>query len=215
MEINISDKLKTILNYSTEEALRMGKKQVGLENVVLGILRQADNKAVAALRHFGIDPANLKKDIERSVEPAERDFKESTDKDNPIPVGKQVDQMVKVMFLESLRLKQSQVEPEHALLAILKDESTQVSALLNQAGITYERTNDFLKGSVSTVSKASQPVNSEEDIDMHEYGENESDRKHKDGKDSAAGAETPKASSGKSDTPVLDNFGRDLTKAAR
>ena len=214
MEINISDKLKTILNYSTEEAVRMGNKQVGLEHLVLGILRQADNKAVAALLHFGIDPAGLKKDIERSVEPAGRDFKESTDKDNPIPVSKQVDQIVKVMFLESLRLKQAQVEPEHALLAILKDDASQVSALLNQAGITYEKTNDFLKGSV-TVGKSPQPMNSEEDIDMHEYGENDADRKYKEGKDSAAGSDTSKSSSEKSGTPVLDNFGRDLTKAAR
>lgn len=207
MEINISEKLKTILNYSTEEAMRIGSDRVGVEHVVLGMIRHEENKAVEIIRHFGMDPKSLKKRIEEALVSHNLPLDGSRDRDRPLPVNHQLDIMVKVMYLESLRLKQEQVEPEHALLAILKNESSLASSIFNASGIDYKNVDSLLQ---TSLAQHSDIRNSEEGIGMHEYGE---DPEEKD-PNLAKTSETPKASNGKSDTPVLDNFGRDLTKAA-
>lgn len=210
MEINISEKLKTILNYSTEEALRIGNDYVGLEHVLLGMLRQQDNKAVEIILQAGLDPKLLRRKIEESILPADRDLSVPQDKDRQLPVNKQLDVMIKVMYMESLRLKQDQVEPEHAFLAILKNESSTATHILKAAGINYENVNARLQPYASP-SSSELPSDSEEGIGMHEYGE---DLPEKNTGTQASDA-TVKAANTKSDTPVLDNFGRDLTLSAR
>ena len=211
METNTSEILKTILKYSTEEAMRMGNDYVGVEHVLLGMLRQEDNKAVEIMLRLGVEPKLLRQKIEEAVRPARRDFSEAEDKDRHLPVNGQLDRMLRLMQVECFRLKQDQVEPEHALLAILKNEASLAGSLLNAAGVTYDNVNAYVQASVAASSKLS-PENSEEGIGMHEYGEDE-DRSRMG--NIPAGTDTVKAANAKSDTPVLDNFGRDLTKAAR
>ena len=206
MEINISEKLKSILTYSTEEAMRIGNSYVGVEHVVLGMIRHQDNKAVAIFQHFGMEPGFLKKRIEEAIRPETSALEtENRNPDLHLPVNPQLDVMVKVMYLESLRLKQEQVEPEHALLAILKNESSLACGILNTAGISYKDVDALLQASLAPSSEIR---NSEEGIGMHEYGEEREE------KGNEPAIQPPKAANGKTETPVLDNFGRDLTKAA-
>lgn len=204
MEINISDTLKTILNYSTEEAGRIGNDYVGVEHVMLGILRQGDNKAVKLLSEAGMDTQNLRKRIEDAIRPSSR----PENAERNLPTNSQADRMIRVMYLESLRLGQDQVEPEHALLAILKNDSGLVTAILNSAGINYEGINSKLQTQPSAGSTT--PVGMEEGIGMHEYGEEREGRKDSTNTQN----DIPKAGNAKTDTPVLDNFSKDLTKAA-
>ena len=210
MEINISDTLKTILNYSTEEAGRIGNDYVGVEHVVLGILRQGDNKAAQLITQHGLDAQNLRKRIEDSIRPAVRQNDPADQAERNLPANSQLDRMVKVMYLESLRLGQDQVEPEHALLAILKNDAGFVTGILNAAGINYENINAKLQTQTSAETKDKTPADMEEGIGMHEYGEEKGGRQESE----AARNEVPKAANSKTDTPVLDNFGKDLTKAA-
>ncbi len=235
MEINISDTLKTILNYSTEEAGRIGNDYVGVEHVVLGMLRHGDNRAARLMSQYGLEAQTLRKRIEDAIRPAVRDNgNESGDRaERNLPVNGQLDRMIKVMYLESLRFGQDQVEAEHALLAILKNDSGLITGILNTAGLDYGNISALLQkeritetgiragqsldetgtsddpGRTSSTAGAT-PSGMEEGIGMHEYGEERGARKGMD----AAQTDTPKAANSKTDTPVLDNFGKDLTRAA-
>ncbi|MCM1041322.1 MAG: ATP-dependent Clp protease ATP-binding subunit [Bacteroides sp.] len=210
MEINISDTLKTILNYSTEEAGRIGNDYVGVEHVVLGMLRQGDNKAAQLILQYGLDAQNLRKRIEESIKPASREDAPADPTERNLPANSQLDRMIKVMYLESLRLGQEQVEPEHALLAILKNDAGFVTGILNAAGVNYESINAMLQQQPSAESKDKSPSAMEEGIGMHEYGEERGSRRESE----SIRNDVPKAANSKTDTPVLDNFGKDLTKAA-
>ncbi|MCM1530906.1 MAG: ATP-dependent Clp protease ATP-binding subunit [Bacteroides sp.] len=210
MEINISDTLKTILNYSTEEAGRIGNDYVGVEHVVLGMLRQGDNKAAQLILQYGLDAQNLRKRIEESIKPASREDAPADPTERNLPANSQLDRMIKVMYLESLRLGQEQVEPEHALLAILKNDAGFVTGILNAAGVNYENINAMLQQQPSAESKDKTPSAMEEGIGMHEYGEERGSRRESE----SIRNDVPKAANSKTDTPVLDNFGKDLTKAA-
>ena len=207
MKINISDTLQTILNYSTEEAGRIGNNYVGVEHVVLGILRQGDNKAARLITEQGLDAQNLRKRIEDSIRPASR---EDVPAERNLPTNEQLARIIRIMYLESQRLGQDQVEPEHALLAILKNDSGFVTGILNAAGINYESINAKLQKQTSAETKDKTPADMEEGIGMHEYGEEKGGRKDSE----AVRNEVPKAANSKTDTPVLDNFGKDLTRAA-
>ena len=212
METNTSETLKTILKYSTEEAMRIGNDYVGVEHVLLGMLRQGDNKAVEILGHLGVEFRLLRQKIEDAIRPAHRDFTQPEDKDRHLPVNDQLDRMLRLMQVECFRFKQDEIEPEHALLAILKNEASLAGSLLNAAGVTYDNVNAYVQASVPTSTRPA-PTDMEEGIGMHEYGEDEDKPRADSGL--AAATDTMKASNAKSDTPVLDNFGRDLTKAAR
>ena len=212
METNTSETLKTILKYSTEEAMRLGNDYVGVEHVLLGMLRQGDNKAVEILGRLGVEFRALRQKIEDAIRPPHRDFNQAEDKDRHLPVNAHLDRMLRLMQVECFRFKQDQVEPEHALLAILKNEASLAGSLLNAAGVTYDNVNACVQASVSTSSRVG-PADMEEGIGMHEYGEDE--ERPRSGSGALAGTDTMKAAATKSDTPVLDNFGRDLTKAAR
>lgn len=217
MEINISETLKTILNYSTEEAGRIGNDYVGVEHVVLGILRQGENRALQLMVQYGMNTKDLRKRIEEAVKPATRHQESDPQAEKVLPVNSQLDRMIKLMYLESLRFGQDQVETEHALLAILKNDSGLVANLFKAAGLTYENISALLQkeritdnGQPAPEGAASSPTNVEEGIGMHEYGEERGKGKSSE----AAPADIPKAANSKTDTPVLDNFGKDLTRAA-
>lgn len=192
--------------------MRLGNDYVGVEHVLLGMLRQGDNKAVEILGRLGIEFRALRQKIEDAIKPAHRDFTQAEDKDRHLPVNSQLDRMLRLMQVECFRLKQDQVEPEHALLAILKNEASLAGSLLNAVGVTYDNVNAYVQASVPTSSQPA-PTDVEEGIGMHEFGED--DERPKNGGGATAGTDTVKAANAKSDTPVLDNFGRDLTKAAR
>lgn len=213
MDINISEKLRIILNFSNEEAQRIGNPYVGPEHVILGMIRHQDNKVMEILTRQGIDPKNLKKKIEEAITTAEKDTLSRPHPDQQIPLSKEMSTVIRIMFLESLRLHHEQVEPEHALLAILKDNRYLASRILSASGIDYNSVDTMLKPQASSAPTFPR---TEEGIGMHEYDEDdESPSNISESNISNTEEGSNKSNNPRKGTPVLDNFGKDLTQAAR
>ncbi|MGC4231806.1 MAG: ATP-dependent Clp protease ATP-binding subunit [Niabella sp.] len=198
MDNNFSTQVKEIISYSREEALRLGNDFIGTEHLLLGLIREGDNTAIRILKGFNIDIFELRKEIELAI-------KDKTGKNianiNSLPLTKQAEKVIRVTVLEAKALKSSQVETEHLMLSILKNRENIATQILNQYDLDY----DMFKQELGIV-KSNEP--------RAEFGEENDD----DFDDEKKYAQQPKAAASKSNTksktPVLDNFGRDVTKLA-
>jgi ATP-dependent Clp protease ATP-binding subunit ClpC len=198
MDNNFSTQVKEIISYSREEALRLGNDFIGTEHLLLGLIREGDNTAIRILKGFNIDIFELRKEIELAI-------KDKTGKNianiNSLPLTKQAEKVIRVTVLEAKALKSSQVETEHLMLSILKNRENIATQILNQYDLDY----DMFKQELGIV-KSNEP--------RAEFGEENDD----DFDDEKKYAQQPKAAASKSNTksktPVLDNFGRDVTRLA-
>ena len=196
MDNNFSAQVKEIISYSREEALRLGNDFIGTEHLLLGLIREGDNTAIRILKSFNVDLYELRKEIELAV-------KDKTGKNianiNSLPLTKQAEKVIRVTVLEAKALKSTTVETEHLMLSILKNKENIATQILNQFDVDY----DLFRNELG-VSKGND-VRSE----YSEEGDDEFDeeKKYAQQKSKAAGA-------AKSKTPVLDNFGRDITRLA-
>lgn len=204
MEAKFSQRVKDVLSYSREEALRLGNNFIGVEHILLGIIRDGDGRAIQLLRYFDVDLIKLKKQLEMSVLENESKVKEN---DN-IPLIKQAERALKITYLEAKVFNSDLIGTEHLLLAILKDENSYVTSLIKRYGITYNSVKDELKALIS-----SDDIDSSHDI-RDEFPGDPSEDFDDEKASSSPGDKPKKQSDSKSKTPVLDNFGRDLTKAA-
>ncbi len=204
MDTKFSNRMKDVMSYSREEAVRLGNNYIGLEHLLLGILREGEGLAVQVLRYFGVDLKKLKKEIETSV----RNPDAGQARMENVPVVKQAEKALKITYLEAKVLHSELIDTEHLMLAILKDENNLVTHKLSMAGVDYQTFKEELKSMLSDQKDKPdliQPTRSE----LQNEDENED-----------FGAEKPfgsgpKKGEAKSKTPVLDNFGNDLTKAAQ
>lgn len=196
MDANFSQRVKDVLSYSKEEAIRLGNYQIGTEHLFLGILREGKGQAVDVLVNLGTDLVTLKKTIEGSI----RNDKAGNiiDSDN-IPLLKQAERVLKLVYLEAKSLKQATIDTGHLLLAILKDENSIVTRSLDELDIDYQTVKTELEGNMPQAT-ADFP-NEEEEEEGRGFG-------------GSKGGSQRVSSKTSSDTPVLDNFGTDLTKAA-
>lgn len=194
MEAQFSPGVKEVIQFSREEAIRLGHSYIGTEHLLLGLIRQGDGKAIRHLKSMGIDMLRLKKSIEDSI----RDTTSKSTNIGNIPLTKQAEKALKITYLEAKIFKDDVIRTEHLLLSILRDEDNIASQILNQFGVDY----DLFKGAME--DKAPN-TNIEMSTDSPEdFYRQESDK-------------TPppsKTVKNKSKTPVLDNFGKDLTKLA-
>jgi len=196
MDAKFSQKIKDVLSYSKEEAIRLGNAYIGPEHFFLGILREGDGVAVEMLTEMGMDFSELKKNIERSIKP-EGSIK-IKDTEN-LPLLKSAERILKMVYLEARSLKNETINTGHLLLAILRDESSSVSRILSEKNVNYN--------SIKTELEIRQPQASAD------YGDEDDDRGSTFGGKSG-NPQNPQQGKSNSDTPVLDNFGVDLTKAA-
>lgn len=200
MEANLSIQLKNALTFSHDEAIRLGSEYVGVEHIFLGILREPTSTACRILNTYHLELSNIRKKVESAIIQPSQGVRR---RDMELPLNKQADRAFKLMYLESKALKSEEVDTEHAILAILKDENSIISGILNGLGVNYDNFKNQLKG-ISSKMQGMDIQNSLEGIDMHDDPSiNET----------SANA-NQKFKESKSKTPVLDNFGRDLTKAA-
>lgn len=197
MDNNFSTQVKEIISYSREEALRLGNDFIGTEHLLLGLIREGDNTAIRLLKGFNVDLMELRKEIELAI-------KDKTGKNianiNSLPLTKQAEKVIRVTVLEAKALKSNQVETEHLMLSILKNKENIATQILNQYDVDY----DLFRQELGIV-KSNEP--------RAEFGEEGDD----DFEDEKKYAQQPKSSAKgntKSKTPVLDNFGRDVTKLA-
>ena len=203
MDANFSTKVKDVITFSKEEALRLGHDYIGVEHLLLGIIREGDGLATKILSNLGADLKELRKKIESSTKVGNG----SNTQLSNIPLVKQAEKVLKITYLEAKVLKNNIIGTEHLLLSILKGEDNIATNALNALNINYESVKDevmILNITEDETPKADFPNTPPEDEG------NEGDE-GKGFMGSSSG--TPKSTS-KSKTPVLDNFGRDLTKYA-
>jgi ATP-dependent Clp protease ATP-binding subunit ClpC len=198
MEAKFSPRVKDVITYSREEALRLGHDYIGTEHLLLGIIREGEGMAIKILKSLGLSMVELRKSIENSIKMNASNAANLTN----IPLTKQAEKALKITYLEAKLFKSDVIGTEHLLLAILKDDDNIATQILSQYGVTYEIVKEELEILKSNF-RSEAPQNPAED-DPYEKGDDSG----------SSGSVTKKPTDSKSKTPVLDNFGRDLTKAA-
>lgn len=193
MKSKFSQKINDILSYSREEAVRLGNEIVTTDHLFLGILRDGETEAIQVLNSFPINIDEIRKQIETHLKKEEPLHMSEIDN---LPISKGVERVIKLMNLEAISLKSKVVDSIHMLLAILKEETSYTYNLLFDFGLNYEVVKTILQGDTPRM----QSDDSDDDDDKTLFGSSKNQ--------SGAG----KGST--SDTPFLDNFGIDLTKAS-
>ncbi|NLR80088.1 ATP-dependent Clp protease ATP-binding subunit [Chitinophaga eiseniae] len=195
MDQNFSPQVKEIISFSREEALRLGNDFIGTEHLLLGIIREGEGTAVKILQALNVDLYELRKEVELAV-------KDKTGKNianiNSLPLTRQAEKVIRVTVLEAKALKSATVETEHLMLSILKNKENVCTQILQQFDVDY----DTFKNELGFV-KSADPKSEFDDPGEEEF---EDERK--------SYASKAKQTNTKSKTPVLDNFGRDITKLA-
>ncbi len=198
-----SPKVKEVIKKSREEAFRLGHDFIGTEHLLLGIVSEKDSLAVRVLESLDVDFAELKQTLEESVQkiPASN----TSLSVGTLPLNKQAEKVLKVTFLEAKMLKSEEISPEHLVLSILKHKENPASKILNQFDVDYE----IYKAELEYV-KQEQDFSSIEP--PYNQAPQDSDDPYDD--DDRQGGFQQRKGNAKSRTPVLDNFGRDVTKLA-
>jgi len=200
MEAKFSPRVKDVINFSREEALRLGNDYIGVEHLLLGLIREGEGLGIRVLKEFNLDLEQIRYQIEsylnKSTNNAAKDL-------TNIPLVKQAEKVLKITYLEAKLFKSTVIGTEHLLLSILKDENNVACRTLNKYGVIYDNVKDEIEAML------------EENNPRFEFpgsDEGGGDAGFSAGSGSAGGARKPGDT--KSKTPVLDNFGRDLTKLA-
>ncbi|PQJ34145.1 Clp protease ClpC [Salinibacter sp. 10B] len=194
MEGNFSNRVRDVISYSREEAVRLGHDYIGTEHLLLGIIREGEGIAVKILRNLDCDLLDLKESVEDTV----RSTGSSTSVGN-IPLTKQAEKVLKITYLEAKLYKSDVIGTEHLLLSLLRDDENIAAQILQQGfSVTYDAVRNeldsIISGKASSSSSSSGGSGSGGRLSSG-YGQE--------------GGEMEK-----SKTPVLDNFGRDLTELA-
>ncbi len=205
MEAKFSPRVKDVISYSREEAIRLKHDYIGTEHLLLGLIREADGTAIKLLKEMGIDMADLRKTVELAV----RGVPGSRMPINNMPLTKQAEKVLKITYLEARIFRTDLIGTEHLLLSILRDEDNIASQILQQFNVNYDAFRAAIEQNKGGFSEQSSGVN-EEDRPKMSSAEGADGYREGDSQFSMP----KKASDVKSKTPVLDNFGRDLTKAA-
>ncbi|MDG0973547.1 MAG: ATP-dependent Clp protease ATP-binding subunit [Crocinitomicaceae bacterium] len=196
MEAKFSPRVKDVINFSREEALRLGNDYIGVEHLLLGLIREGEGLAIQVLKEFNLDLVQIRQQLESYLS---RSSKMNATLTN-IPLVKQAEKVLKITYLEAKLFKSPLIGTEHLLLSILKDENNVACRTLNKYGIIYENIKDEIEAMLEEQNnpKAEFPGSEDEGGDAGFAG----------------GSGQRKSTDPKSKTPVLDNFGRDLTKMA-
>ncbi|MFM8840709.1 MAG: Clp protease N-terminal domain-containing protein, partial [bacterium] len=184
MEGNFSNRVQDVIRLSREEALRLGHDYIGTEHLLLGIIREGEGIAVKILRNVGIDLFKLKKSIEDTIRTSS-----GTLTIGNIPLTKQAEKVLKITYLEAKLYKSEVIGTEHLLLALLRDDDNIAAQILSQFSISYDEVRKELDNIINGKSSPSK-------------------------QDKVRSSSSKTQQSDKQKTPVLDNFGRDLTKLA-
>lgn len=198
MDKKFSNKVKEVISLSREEALRLGHEYIGAEHLLLGIIREGDGVAINLLNKLGVHLEKLKGIIEDSTRnTATHNVKNLAN----IPLTKQSEKVLKVTLLEAKMLKSDLISTEHLLLSILRDGDNLASQVLNKNfNVNYDVVKELLEYQATNNPQAASDTDDPEEERNNPFGSS-SGGKNKPGME-------------KSRTPVLDNFGRDLTKQA-
>jgi ATP-dependent Clp protease ATP-binding subunit ClpC len=200
MEAKFSNRVKEVISLSREEALRLGHDYIGTEHLLLGMIREGEGVAVGLLKKLGLSLDELRVTVEQATKgTATNNVKNLAN----IPLTRQSEKVLKITYLEAKIFKSQLIGTEHLLLSILRDEDNIATQILSKFQVNYEVIKELLEYHSHNPMSSADADDSDEDSGRM-FGSTSGSS----GKDSAKG------SAEKSRTPVLDNFGRDLTKLA-
>jgi ATP-dependent Clp protease ATP-binding subunit ClpC len=204
MDDNFSPRVKDVITYSKEEALRLGHDFIGTEHLMLGILRNGDGKAIHILNNLSVDLNLLRRKVE-ILSPASPAMEGNNEKKN-LHLTRQAERALKTTFLEAKVFQSTSISTAHLLLCILRNENDPTTKLLNKLNIDYDVAKEqYLNMTPSEENFIENlPKN---DAYNEDLGQDDS---LKEGNFNNPANKSNK----KSKTPVLDNFGRDLTEMA-
>jgi ATP-dependent Clp protease ATP-binding subunit ClpC len=198
MEAKFSKRVNDVLKYSKDEALRLGHDYIGIEHLMLGMIRDGEGVGITLLKNLEINLNDLRKNIEKSLPISMRKLNSLSN----IPLVKQAEKTLKFTYLEAKVFKAPQIGTEHLLLCILKDNDNVVTKALSKLGVDYNAVKLELEGLMENPNKIENSTAGGDEDENEESFTN-----------SGSGT-SKKTGDSKSRTPVLDNFGRDLTKMA-
>jgi ATP-dependent Clp protease ATP-binding subunit ClpC len=206
MEGNFSNRVQEVIRLSREEALRLGHDYIGTEHLLLGIIREGEGIAVKILRNLGCDLYKVKKTIEDTVRSSG-----GTLTIGNIPLTKQAEKVLKITYLEAKLYKSEVIGTEHLLLSLLRDDDNIAAQILAQFTVQYDTVRNELDNILSgKPSTPSQRGGIEATAGGGEPGSRGPGATGGPGGSQGSGERR----SERAKTPVLDNFGRDLTKLA-
>ncbi len=205
MEAKFSNKVKDVISYAREEALRLGHDYIGTEHLMLGMIRDGAGPGINLLLRTGVSLEQLKQNIENSTVSTSKGIDESKQLQN-IPLTKQAEKVLRLTYLEAKYFKTNLVETDHLLMAILRDEDNVATQILEKYQVFYDQIKEMVE--FQSESKPELPAAS-----MDTDDNDDDSRLYSAGNSSSSSGSTTKSAE-KSKTPVLDNFGRDLTKIA-
>ena len=202
MEAKFSNRVKEVISLSREEAIRLGHDYIGTEHLLLGMIREGEGTAVGLLKKLGVSVEELKYALEQATR---NTATQGTSITGSIPLTKQTEKVLKITYLEAKIFKSEIIGTEHLLLSILRDEDNISSQILSKFNVNYESVRDSLDyhGTASTNPTAGP-----------EADDDDNDRLFGGGSGRGGAGAAQRKGGEKSRTPVLDNFGRDLTKLA-
>jgi ATP-dependent Clp protease ATP-binding subunit ClpC len=204
MDDNFSPRVKDVITYSKEEALRLGHDFIGTEHLMLGILRDGNGKAIQILNNLDVDLDHLRRKVE-ILSPASPGLEVNVEKKN-LHLTRQAERALKTTFLEAKVFQSTSISTAHLLLCILRNENDPTTKLLNKLKIDYD---------IAKEQYLNMTPSEEEFIEKLPRNESYNDDSGQDDSIKEGTFNNPaNKSNKKSKTPVLDNFGRDLTEMA-
>ena len=204
MDENFSPRVKDVISFSKEEAIRLGHDYIGTEHLMLGLIREGEGSAVQILEDLGVNMEAFRRKIE-AISAPNVSGQISTKKN--LPLTRQAEKALKTTFLEAKLFQSNQIRTTHLLLCILRNNDDPVSRILSQYDIDY----DNVKGEYQ--AHYADEVRGTPHSEMPYEDDDDFERKDPGYSGGSSGGGKSKGE-GKTKTPVLDNFGRDLTKLA-
>lgn len=206
MENNFSQRVRKIMTFSREEAGRLQSTYLGPEHLMLGILRNGEGLALQALKDFGIDLTLLKENIDDKIL-AQQEGYPSSDNNNETVLNKSTEKILKMSILEARLTKSKETDSEHLLLAILKENDNIAAQSLNDFNMDYSGVFVYVRDMENYLDKEDEDISPRMGADFTDDDDDDESASN-----SSQGINTQPRSA--TDTPVLDNFGTDITKAA-
>ena len=212
MDDNFTPRVKDVIGYSKEEALRLGHDFIGTEHLILGLLRDGNGKAIEILESLDIDLDHLRKKVEL-LSPADSNISFEGNEKKNLHLTRQAERALKTTFLEAKLFKDSSINTAHLLLCILRNDNDPTTKLLNKLKVTYDNVKEYFKNMEANENPHIEDQHSQDlpKSDAFPDDENTGNEGEKENPFTSGGASK---SIKKSNTPVLDNFGRDLTAMA-
>ncbi|WMI67415.1 ATP-dependent Clp protease ATP-binding subunit [Mangrovimonas sp. YM274] len=205
MDDNFSPRVKDVIAYSKEEALRLGHDFIGTEHLMLGLLRDGSGKAIDILSALEIDLNHLRRKVE-ILSPANSNVATASNEKKNLHLTRQAERALKTTFLEAKLFQSTSINTAHLLLCILRNENDPTTKLLNKLKVDYDNVKEQFKFMITN----------DDDFLESPKAESYSDDDITDDDDSKQNpfSQSSSKTAKKSKTPVLDNFGRDLTVLA-